>query len=142
MRRILRNPSACWPRLTSALLWFAAAISLAGCDPQPPSRGDGRAAATAERPEPSYRGPARPIHGRERLHRVERADTITSIAEAYGLAPEAIERINGLRRPYQLFVGEFLILPDTRTWVAVPAAETVVAHPVEAVEAQPLPGLE
>ena len=65
-----------------------------------------------------------------------------SIAEAYGLAPEAIERANGLRRPYQLFVGEFLILPDTRTWDAAPATETVVAHPVEAVEAQPLPSLE
>ena len=138
-RRPTGSCACCCSRLALAVLWVVAVFSLAGCDPAPSPKG---AAATSERPEPSYRGPARPIHGQERLHKVEPGDTMTEIAEAYGVAPGAIERINGLRRPYQLFIGEFLILPDTRTWGAAPATETVVAHPVEAVEAQPLPGLE
>ena len=98
--------------------------------------------AEVVRPEPSYAGPARQIHGQERLHRVESGDTMSAIAETYGLEPESIEAINGLRPPYQLFVGEFLILPDTGTWIRSPAVETVSAHPVDDVEAEPLPELE
>ncbi len=94
------------------------------------------------RPEPSYAGPVRQIRGQERLHRVESGDTMSTIAETHGLEPEAIEAINGLRPPYQLFVGEFLILPDTGTWVRAAAVDTVSAHPVDDLEAEPLPELE
>ena len=129
--------------LAASLLAAVAAGSLAACSPgqRLPSAAD-RADAAAERPKPSYRGPARPIHGQERLHRVEPGDSMAEIAKIYGLEREQIETINGLRAPYPLFVGEFLILPEMGPWGQAPDVETVSVHPVEEVEAQPLPELE
>lgn len=126
-------------RLTGSTLGALAVMVLTTCAPaeRTPDR-----AEVVLRPEPSYAGPARQIRGQERLHRVESGDTMSAIAETYGLAPEAIEAINGLRPPYQLFVGEFLILPDAGTWIRTPTVETVSAHPVDDVEAEPLPELE
>lgn len=129
--------------LAASLLAALALGSVASCSPgqRLPSAVD-RADTAAERPRPSYRGPARPIHGQERLHRVEPGDTMAGIARIYGLDTERVETINGLRPPYRLFVGEFLILPDMGPWGRAPEVETVAVHPVEEVEAQPLPELK
>lgn len=129
--------------LAAGLLAALAVGSLASCSPgqRLPSAAD-RADVATERPKPSYRGPARPIHGQERLHRVEPGDSMAEIAGIYGLEKERIETINGLRAPYRLFVGEFLILPDMGTWGQAPDVETVAVHPVEEVQSQPLPELE
>ena len=129
---------ACIRRLVSAALGVLAATVLTTCAPPDPTSDR----IEVVRPEPSYQGPARQIRGQERLHRVESGDTMSTIAETYGLEPGSIEAINGLRPPYQLFVGEFLILPDTGTWIRAPAVETVLAHPVDDLEAEPLPELE
>ncbi len=92
----------------------------------------------AARPDPSYGGPARPVRGRERLHRVESGDSMDAIAGLYGMEAGDIERLNGLVAPYSLFVGEFLILPEGGAWGTAPEAGTVASHPVDKVEARPL----
>ena len=44
------------------------------------------------------------------LHTVRAGDTLNSIAAGYGVAPGLVARVNGLRPPYRLAVGQSLLI--------------------------------
>jgi membrane-bound lytic murein transglycosylase D len=48
----------------------------------------------------------------ESQHRVERGDTLSTIASQYGVSQTALAEANDLRRPYRLRVGQVLALPE------------------------------
>ena len=104
MRSFPRSPRTGGQRFASAVLAAFAAVAVAACEPVPQTTKQSDRGA-AERPDPSYGGPARQIRGLERLYRVESGDTMAEIARLYGMDPVAIEEVNGLQQPYQLFVG-------------------------------------
>ena len=62
-----------------------------------------------------------------------------AVAALYGTEPAAIEQLTGLRTLYRILVGDFLILPDTGTWISRSTGKVVDAWPVDRVEVNPLP---
>jgi membrane-bound lytic murein transglycosylase D len=48
----------------------------------------------------------------ESQHRVERGETLSTIASQYGVSQTALAEANDLRRPYRLRVGQVLALPE------------------------------
>lgn len=56
------------------------------------------------------------------VHRVERGDTLSQLASRYGVPMAALARVNDLRPPYTIYVGETLKLP-------APAETEVAAAP-------------
>jgi len=48
----------------------------------------------------------------ESQHRVERGETLSTIAGQYGVSQTALAEANDLRRPYRLRVGQVLTLPE------------------------------
>lgn len=48
----------------------------------------------------------------ESQHRVERGETLSTIASQYGVSPTVLAEANDLRRPYRLRVGQVLALPE------------------------------
>lgn len=85
----------------------------------------------------SRRNRARPARGNERLHLVERGDTIFSLSRAYEIGPKTIQRMNDLDARYTLCVGEFIVLPGRNRYPEF-APSTIEAVPVDAVEIESL----
>ena len=50
-----------------------------------------------------------------RRYRVQRGDTLVSVAQEYGLAPEALARLNRMRTSGKLRVGRYISLPEQPT---------------------------
>jgi murein DD-endopeptidase MepM/ murein hydrolase activator NlpD len=48
------------------------------------------------------------------VHIVERSETVFSIAEQYGLSPEAIIQANGIRNPRKIYLGQRLVILNPR----------------------------
>lgn len=53
-------------------------------------------------------------------HVVRRGETLYCIGRAYGVQPGAIAQANGLRRPFILFPGQLLNIPNV-PWARIPA---------------------
>jgi membrane-bound lytic murein transglycosylase D len=66
----------------------------------------------------------------ESQHRVERGETLSSIASEYGVSQNALAEANDLRRPYRLRVGQVLALPERAR--RAPAGPVVAQVPKEA----------
>jgi len=81
------------PRLLAAWLLLTAAV--AGCG-GPPAR------------EAWQRSPARDMDAGPGRHLVMPGDTVYGIARRYGVDPATIIRLNGLRPPYTIYVGQVL----------------------------------
>jgi LysM repeat protein len=50
---------------------------------------------------------------RELVYVVKRGDTLTAIATRYGVSVEAVKRLNGLKDPNLIFVGQHIRVPRT-----------------------------
>jgi membrane-bound lytic murein transglycosylase D len=57
-----------------------------------------------------------------RRYRVQRGDTLVSVADEYGVSPETLARLNHMRKSGKLRVGRFISLPEQ-----APATTTVAA---------------
>ncbi|MBU0706825.1 DUF916 domain-containing protein [Patescibacteria group bacterium] len=53
-----------------------------------------------------------------RIHTVIEGDTIESIAEQYGLRWKYLARVNKLKAPYQIKVGQEILIPKENLWVS------------------------
>jgi membrane-bound lytic murein transglycosylase D len=74
----------------------------------------------------------------ESQHRVERGETLSTIASQYGVSQNALAEANDLRRPYRLRVGQVLALPERAG--RAPAGPVVAQVPKEtAPAAKPTP---
>jgi len=82
------------------------------------------------RPAPSERGAPRPAPSADR-YRVERGDTLYSIAFRHGVDYRELAQWNGIASPYTIYVGQELRLVNAPRTTAVPAttphASTAVA---------------
>jgi len=73
-------------------------------------------------------------------HRVERGDTLSQIAERYGVSLAALERANGLNNRNFIRIGQQLTLPVSgRDAIAVAAVQTTAAEPPDPTPTQPTP---
>ncbi len=84
---------------------------------------------------PPFTTAAPPTTTQPRFHEVKSGDTLTAIAETYGLPVEAIMIENNLTDPNRIVVGQVLILPlvadvTTTTTAAVTTAPQPTAAPV------------
>jgi len=59
------------------------------------------------------------------IHTVKAGQTLTAIAAAHGVAPGLVARVNGLRRPYRLAVGQSLLILTPARLHTVAAGETL-----------------
>jgi membrane-bound lytic murein transglycosylase D len=67
----------------------------------------------------------------ESQHRVERGETLSTIASRYGVSMAQLAELNGLRKPYRINVGQVLELPvKAGRPAAVAAAPKLAAKPV------------
>ena len=82
-------------------------------------------------------GPAQVNEG-GRQYTVKKGDTLTSVAREHNIPPSAIVRVNNLKYPYKLLVGEKLILanPDVNPTPLQSAEQKVV--PVAGAQAAPV----
>ena len=105
-----------------------ALASLAGC-PRPPSS----RVPSSVRPEPAREAPAAgaagaPAGGHAELdvvgvvHVVRRGETLYRIARTYGLSPQDLAEVNGIRDPRALEVGDELFVPGATRGLEVPPA--------------------
>src|SRR5262249_8451 len=64
-----------------------------------------------------------------RRYRVRRGDTVASVADLYGVTPEALARLNRIRTSGKLKVGHVISVPEPSagTLVAVAATSATVA---------------
>ena len=46
-----------------------------------------------------------------KVYQVQEGDSIDTIASKLGISISNLETINGLKRPYELFTGEYLVVP-------------------------------
>ena len=60
---------------------------------------------------------------RTTVHIVQRGETLFSIAQRYGLTVDAITHANGIPDPRQIYVGQRLVIPSSKTDASV--TETV-----------------
>lgn len=58
-------------------------------------------------------------------HRVERGETLSTIAAQYRVGVEALAELNQLRKPYRISAGQVLQLPSVEATVPTQAAKTV-----------------
>lgn len=56
-----------------------------------------------------------PARAGEQKHRVVGGDTLAAVAERYGISVSALAQANGLQPSDQIFPGESLLIPGTRT---------------------------
>jgi membrane-bound lytic murein transglycosylase D len=71
-------------------------------------------------------------------HRVRRGDTLSEIAEQYGISLSALVRANGLDDRHFIRVGQELTLPvPGRQMAAIPAVQETAAEPPRPTEPQP-----
>ncbi len=81
-------------------------------------------------------------NGEPSRHRVRRGETLASLADQYGMTPEALAQLNGLRPRARLRVGRYIRVPAGPTAVDVvarsgsagPAAPPVSAMPPEVAQ--------
>lgn len=59
------------------------------------------------------------------IHTVRAGETLTEIAGAYGVAPGLVARVNGLRQPYPLAVGQSLLILTPAQLHTVQPGETL-----------------
>jgi membrane-bound lytic murein transglycosylase D len=97
--------------------------------------------------EPVVAAPVHPLPS-DRIHRVRRGDTLTSIARRYGVTEAEITASNRLTSRHRIMVGQRLRLPGAPEPVTASAAPVVTAQaesvavspaPVPAAEASPPP---
>jgi murein DD-endopeptidase MepM/ murein hydrolase activator NlpD len=93
-------------------LLFALAMTLAACGrgdggPAPVTRGDHGRAGSA--------GVVQPVGG-PGLHTVRRGQTLSEIAQRYGVDMDAMAAVNDLSPPYVLQIGQRLRIPRPRTY--------------------------
>lgn len=55
--------------------------------------------------------PAGPVAAKDRIVRVERGETVYALSRRYGVAVRGIIRLNRLKKPYHLLVGQRVRLP-------------------------------
>jgi murein DD-endopeptidase MepM/ murein hydrolase activator NlpD len=98
----------------------ALALAAAGCPRPPPSRSP---AARPERhvpiAEPGEDGHAE-LDVVGVVHVVRKGETLYRIARAYGLSPQDLAEVNGIRDPRALEVGDELFVPGAARAVEVP----------------------
>ena len=69
-----------------------------------------------------------PARAGEQKHRVAEGDTLSAVAERYGISVSALAQANGLQASDQVFPGESLVIPGTRTDTAPRLADTSVGN--------------
>jgi lipoprotein NlpD len=67
-------------------------------------------------------------------HRVERGESLYRIGKAYGVAPDALARVNGIKDPARIEVGQMIVIPHARRELPVS-----VITPTRAVPDRPAP---
>lgn len=72
-------------------------------------------------------------NGHPETHIVQRGETLSEIAQAYGVAPEELMAINGISNPNQIYVGQELILPANASLIGQPNID-IPTHTVKAGE--------
>jgi LysM repeat protein len=84
-----------------------------------------------EQPEQAVAA-ASPTPARPKTHKVERSDTLSQLAERYGVAIEALASANGIERHDLVVEGRELVIPDL---TGVAATEAAAAESGETPEA-------
>lgn len=87
--------------------------------------------------DPNNPQPIRPVRGSERLHFVERGDSIFKIVRLYGITPQQLQELNQLDANYTIYAGTFLIIPGF-TDEPLDPPEPFEPRPVEPVDSAPL----
>jgi tetratricopeptide (TPR) repeat protein/LysM repeat protein len=74
------------------------------------------------------------------VHTVQRGETVSDIAQAFGLTASDILRVNAMADPGQIHVGQPIVIPlDSLQVAAVPPTSTPKPMPVPTVAAMPTP---
>lgn len=120
-------------RAVVTLLGVGAALVLGACGGDEPDADETLPAMQTTTPPLTTAGPSTTVQ--PRFHEVTSGDTLTAIAETYGLPVEAIMIENNLTDPNRIVVGQVLILPlvsdvTTTTIAAVTTAPQPTAAPV------------
>ena len=71
-------------------------------------------------------------------YRVQRGDTLASVAERYGVSAEALARLNHLRTSARLHAGRTITLPETPAVTVAAAAAPAPAPPVATAATPPV----
>jgi len=69
-----------------------------------------------------------PARAGEQQHRVVAGDTLSAVAERYGISVSALAQANGLQPSDQVFPGESLVIPGTRTDTAPRLTDPAVSN--------------
>lgn len=116
-------------KLRNLAIMLMAASVLAGCST--------RKGGPADVEYDSYRSP---------YHVVHRGETIASIAKQYHLDKREIVRLNGMKPPYRISVGQKILVgthaPDGHDEFYSPAADAPQEGEVKVASLAPLPGTE
>ena len=125
-------------RLVSVLL--IAGVLLSGCAAQAPApiEGKGNTAAPAPARPPLQRAP-RARSTAPDTYRVQRGDTLYTIAFRFGLDHRQIAQWNGLDNPNRILVGQALRLKPKSSSPAAAVARATAAPPANVSAATPMP---
>lgn len=108
---------------------LAAVLAVAGCGYRDPPAPVVTPAAPASEPAAMAAAPAE-----SRFHVVRRGDTLSELAQRYGVGMSSLAQANGLRPPYRIKVGQQLRLPG-----GAPVPAVAARPPERAVERMPEP---
>lgn len=91
-------------------------------------------------------------HSKSPYHTVKKGDSIASIAQRYGMDKKEVVRLNGLKPPYKIFVGQKLLVTTAASAKAAKEADsfgapadegtTEMRGDVEVTTLQPMQGTE
>ncbi|MGE0743611.1 MAG: peptidoglycan DD-metalloendopeptidase family protein [Rhodospirillales bacterium] len=110
-------------------LALAAVLALSGCGYRDTPAPVVTPAAPAPQPVASA-----PAAAESRFHVVRRGDTLSELAQRYGVGMSTLAQANGLRPPYRIMAGQQLRLPG-----GAPASAIAARPPDRAVERAPEP---
>ena len=116
--------------LTSCL-----ALGLAGCASTGPAPVEDHSVNSAPRPRPSVSAPPKTSAPSSGTYRVQRGDTMYSIAFRHGVDYRELAEWNGIAPPYTIYPGRELRLSPTRSTARPPVAQTPL--PTRVVPAPP-----
>src|SRR5205823_4721222 len=85
-------------------------------------------------PAEMFAGQSSPPH-----YRVQRGDTLVSVAERYGVSAETLARLNHLRTSVHLHAGRTITVPETAPVMVAAAAAPAPAAPTPAAPAPAAP---
>jgi murein DD-endopeptidase MepM/ murein hydrolase activator NlpD len=108
-------------------------LCLAGCTTYHPVDWSERAGLGARPPAPVVAAASEGVR-----HRVSRGDTLSEVAQRYGVTMGDLARVNGIVAPYRLYAGQYLTVP-ARTGAAEPMPSVAMVVPARRTSVPQVP---